>query len=158
MIWNRYSYLTSSVQDTKREGRSHLKQRHTIKHYKQKDSFFPKIWPNGYQKHFFQNMHAMTYNDRDTENVIHSRSTALQRSVKLLLGVCVCVRGGGGGGGRGRGVEGNVLNRFYMATTLLISKRWPSELPSYHANQYYSRRLFVFLYFLGKQGFTRQFT
>ena len=41
------------------------------------------------------------------EIVNHSRSTVLERSVKILMG-------GGGGGGGG-------LNRFYVATVLALS-------------------------------------
>ena len=53
-----------------------------------------------------------------TEIVNHSRSTALERSVKPLLikgsvCVCVCVCGGGGGGGW--------PHRFYVAATLALS-------------------------------------
>ena len=44
-----------------------------------------------------------------TEIVNHSKSTALERSVKTLLG------GGGGGGG------GGGFNRFYVATTFALS-------------------------------------
>ena len=51
-----------------------------------------------------------------TEIVNHSRSTALERSVKTLMVcmcVCVCVCVCLCGGGR--------LNRFYVATTLALS-------------------------------------
>ena len=51
-----------------------------------------------------------------TEILNHSRSIALERPIKTLLGV----RGGGGGGGGGGAGEGG-LNRFYVATTLALS-------------------------------------
>ena len=52
-----------------------------------------------------------------TEIVNHGRSTALERSVNILL-KCVCVCGGGGGGQGG----GTLIDfRFYMATTLALS-------------------------------------
>ena len=44
-----------------------------------------------------------------TEIVNHSRSTALERSVKALLGWL------------GVGAGGGDLNRFYLATTLVLS-------------------------------------
>ena len=67
------------------------------KHYKQKAKKKKKF--------------SRTYMSRHTMAVIvnHSKSTALERSVKILLG-----EGGGGGGGGG-------LNRFYVTTTLALS-------------------------------------
>ena len=52
MIKNRYNYLTPSVQDTKgKEGHTYSNGT-TIKTLQesQKDSFFPKNWPNGYHQ------------------------------------------------------------------------------------------------------------
>ena len=50
MVRNRYNYLTPSVQDTKRkEGRTKSNGK-ILQAESQKDSFFLKNWPNGYQK------------------------------------------------------------------------------------------------------------
>ena len=87
MIRNRYNYITSSVQE--RERRTHLKQRHHNQNTtsrKPKGQFLTQtIGQNGVSKIkvSYMQRHIMT------ELVNHGRSTALEWSVKPLLGICV---------------------------------------------------------------------
>ena len=90
----------------KRDGKTHLKQWHhnqnTTSRAAKRTVSFPKISQTAFQNNNFSR--AYIQNHTMTETVNHSRVTALERSVEILLG-------GGGGGG---------LNRFYVATTLAL--------------------------------------
>ena len=96
MIRNRYNYLTPSVPRLQRETRAHLKQRHHNKNTtsrKPKGQFLSQTTIKN--KNF-----SRTYMQRQTmtEIVNHSRNTAPERSVKLLLGLDGGMGWGGGGG------------------------------------------------------------
>ena len=100
---NRYNYLTPSVQHTHQsERRTYLKQQHhnqnTTSRTPKGQFLFQTIGQTAIQNKIF----TRTYMQRHTmaEIVNHSRSTALERSVKTLLGS---------------------LNRFYVATSLALS-------------------------------------
>ena len=106
---NRYNYLTPSKTPKRKKGalKATVPQ---SKHNKQKAKrtlSFPKTGQTAIQTK--QKKIFRTYMQRDTmtEIVNHSRSIALERSVKFCW-----VAGGGGGAG---------LNRFYVATTLALS-------------------------------------
>ena len=107
MITNRYNYLTFFRSRRKREKRTHIKQWHHNQNTtsrKPKEQFLSPKLAKCLSK--IKNV-TRTYMQRHTmtEAVNHSKSTALERSIKILLG-----REGEGG-----------LNRFYVATTLALS-------------------------------------
>ena len=112
-----YNYLTPFVPRHQRERRAHLKQRHhnqdTTRGKPRGQSVFSRILAKRISK---IKISPRVYMQRHTmiEIVNHSRSTALGRSVKILLGGGCGGEGGGGGSGGG-------LNRFYVATTLALS-------------------------------------
>ena len=86
MIRNRYNYLAPSVSRHQRERRTHLKQRHhnqTLQAESQQDSLSQKL-----AKRLSKIKFSPGHTCKD-----HSRSTAFERSVKILL-------------------EGGGLNRF----------------------------------------------
>ena len=106
-IRNRYNYLKLPIQTAKgKEGRfySNGTTIKTVQTESQKDSFFPRNWPNSYPKYKF----TRTYMQRHTmtEIVNHNRSNALKRSVETLWRWWWWWWG---------------FNRFYVATTLALS-------------------------------------
>ena len=64
MIRNRYNYLTPSVQDTKKERRTHLKQRH---HNQNTTSRKQKLAKRLSKIKISPDIHAKTYNDRNSK-------------------------------------------------------------------------------------------
>ena len=88
MIRNQYIYLTSSIQDTKgKEGRtlSNDTTMKTLSAESQKDSFFPKIDQTAINKKKKKKKKKKKSN-LPGKIVNHSKSTALEWSVKILLG------------------------------------------------------------------------
>ena len=111
MIRNRYNYLTTSVQNIKgKDGRTSSNNTtiKTLQAESQKDSFFPKIGQTAIQNKNSTRTYMQIH--RMTETVNRSRSTALERSVKIFTG---------GGGGD--------FNQFYMATTSLLIMPWYTQ-------------------------------
>ena len=103
MIRNRYNYLIPSIQYAKgKEWRTYSNGTtiKTLREESQKDnSFPPKISQTAIQNKNFIRTSCMQRHTI-TEIINHSRRSALDRSVKTLLGV---------------------FNRFYVATTLALS-------------------------------------
>ena len=87
MIRNRYNYLLPSVPRHQRERRTHLKERH---HNQNTTSRKPKgqILPKNDQTAIQNQICTKTNMQRHTmtDIVNHSKSTAFERSVKILLG------------------------------------------------------------------------